>query len=231
MSQATFPNLQTLSSSALTPEQMQQVFQTLVIQIFGYAPTPNPPPPSSSAVNPYSVVRCGFQQEGEPGPDISLDQCIITAFPQNDAYSRVRDSQFQVNAADQSGDTLLQPESYTQVWRIHFTVYGPNAWDNARLIVSTIFLQNSWAQAWLATNCPQSGVPVVQPIYPIADPARPIRNQELFQRRWWPRVDLDLKFNEFVAESILATTAASDQITINTYAPTIAETFTVPNNS
>jgi hypothetical protein len=207
MSDYTYPNGQILQSSSLSPEQMQQVFQMLVIQIFGTPLSPLPPPDSPA----YDAVRCGYQDDGEPSWDFAKDTCIITSFPLGEPFSRVRDQRWLTN----DNVSLLNPMSYTQVWRIHFTLYGPNAFDRARLIVSTIF-GTDWARNWLINNCPQSGVPVVQPIYPIPDIARPVRNRELFQRRWWNRVDVDLKFNELVIEQIIVPSAAGTQITIDT---------------
>ena len=124
MSVYTYPNGQSLSSSALSPEQMQQVFQMLVIQIFGTSLSPLPPPGNPA----YDAVRCGYQDDGEPSWEFDKDTCIILGFPQNDAFSRWRDSIIQVN--DEA--SALSPMSYTQVWRIHFTLYGPNAWDRAQ---------------------------------------------------------------------------------------------------
>ena len=206
---------QTLLSSELTPEEFQQVMQALVIQIYGFTLTPTQGGPA------YEQVRCGYQQDGQPGVDISKDSTTIQAYPQNDPFSRMRDQILSPN----DDVSLLNPMSYTQVWRVHFTLYGPNSWNNACLIVSAIFVVALFHD-WLVNLCPGSGVQVVQPIYVIADPVRPVRAPELRERRWWPRVDLDLKFNELVQEQITISSGESVEVTIDTDTG-ITQTFTV----
>jgi hypothetical protein len=194
MSQVTFPTTgQVFSSSALTPPQMEAIFQALVLQIFGIAVPPANPAQA------YSTVRCGWPAEGQPGPPYETDTCIVLAYPYDDPYSRVND---QNRLPNQPGAvSVTQRGAYTQVWRVHFTNYGPNCFDRARLIaaaVSTI----DWVHDWLVNLCPGSGVPVVQPIYWISEAVRPVYVPEVFQKRWWPRADLDLRFNEFVFQTL-----------------------------
>lgn len=204
MSQTTFPSGQTLYSSALAPPQMEQIFQYLVIQIFG---TPLTPVPPSTA---FSKVRCAWQKDGQPSFELNNDYCVISAYPLNEAYSRTRDALLYPN--NDITNSLDQEMSYTQVWRIHFTLYGPNCWDNGRLIVSTIGGVD-WAHDWLENGC--AGLSV-QPIYALADWTRPVYAPELFQRRWWQRTDLDMKFNELVREAIVVESALSDEVIITT---------------
>lgn len=203
MSVQTFPDGTSLASSALTPAQMAAVFQTLTARIFGY-PIPSTPDVNSKA---YYAVRVGWQQQGQPAFKINEDTCVLTAYPENDDYSRVRDA---LTAVNDSADTDTLNMEYTQVWRIHWTLYGPNAYDRARLIVSSMSLD--WVHDYLAA--PPS--PGLNPIYALASWDRPKYVPENFQGQWWQRADVDLKFNELVLEATTVSTALSATIILNT---------------
>ena len=200
MSQQTFPNGQTLSRSALTPQQFSTILQNLTAMILGYA-IPNSPKLPQEA---YNAVRVGYQQTGQPANTINEDVCYIMSYPEDDAYSRVRDQNY-------SGTTTLtQNMSYTQVWRVHWTFYEPNAYDHARLVSSAQSLD--WVHNYLA-NVP---APYVSSIYAIADWQRPKYVPELRVGQFWNRVDLEQKYNELVMENIEVYSAASGQVELIT---------------
>lgn len=270
MGSVTFPNGQTLTSTAQTPQQIETLFQNLVAQIFGIAvtttatassgstsltisstsgvsngqivtglgiqpgttvtavsgstvtislPTTLPlantsvtfsnvqsgqfnteefnAPPNSQA---WFQIRIAWQQQGQPAYRITDDVCIVSAVPDNDPFSQVRDQLIAPN----DDVSLAQQMAYTQVWKLHFTLYGPNSADRARLIVSAMALD--WTHDLLA----QSN------LYAVTQWNRPRYLPELYQGQWWQRADVDLRFNELVNESIIVSSAAGVNVTLDT---------------
>lgn len=203
MSDNTFPNGTSLQSSALTPQEFATVFQTLTARILGYNIPSTDPQVNKNA---YFAVRVGWQQTGQPAWKITEDVCVLTAYPLNDEYGRVRD---QVYTYLDSVNLELDM-SYTQVWTMHWSFYGPNAFDHARLIVSSMSLD--WVHDYLQNPPP----PVNTQIYAVAEWTRPKYSPELFQGQWWQRADVDLKFNELVKEVTTVNSALSASVTIIT---------------
>ncbi len=196
---------------------MASLMQPLVAQILGFDPETQP--------EAFRAVRVSWQQQGQPGPRISENVCILRATLQNAPYSRVRDGLFRSAVPENStaqlpgaGEAhageqyagfradlfvgLSSQMSFTQVWNLHLTLYGPNCADRARLISSAMALD--WAREALAASN----------LYAIPDWHRPVYAPELFQGQWWPRADLDLEFNELVNESITVPSAAGVDITL-----------------
>jgi hypothetical protein len=196
------PFVPTLLSSALSPQQIETIFQPIIANILGYQTDPAPWGVSPNAAA-WKAVRVGWQQEGQPAWGIGEDVCILTATITHDPFGEVRDGFYEQN----DNGSLVDQMSFTQVWNMHFTVYGPNSYRNATMISSATALD--WVHDALAA----------QSIYLANEPGhglfpRPINNFENYQGQWWARVDLDLKFNYGVNESIIVPSAASVGITL-----------------
>jgi hypothetical protein len=190
MSSQLFPNGQTLISSAFTPPAFETLLQSVIAQILGFDP-------ATEASDAFSAVRVGWQQTGQPAWEITDDVCTLLATPENDPYSQTREAQLVQN----DPKSLVQNMSFTQVWKLHATIYGPNSYDHARLIVSAMALD--WTHDLLAASN----------IYAVTEWDRPIYVPELFNGQWWQRTDLNLSFNELVSESIVIAAAASVEVT------------------
>lgn len=190
MSQSTFPNGTTYTSSAQTPEQVATVLQKVSAQILGFDL-------NAQGAEAYSAVRVSWQPEGQPSWGISDDVCIISATTVNDPFSQVSD---EILSGDQSA--LVADSAFTQVWHLHFTLYGPNCFDHAQLLVSAMRL------GWVSDALADSN------LYAVPEWNRPLYVPELFQGQWWKRTDVDLQFNEFVSESTGIDAAAGGSILI-----------------
>lgn len=190
MSQTTFPNGQTLISSALTPAGINAIFQPLLAQILGIDPVQNPD-------QAYDAVRISWPTGGQLGWAITDDICFIRATADDDAFSQVRDEIYQ----PKDSTSLTKQMGFTQTWGIRLLLYGPNSYDRARLISSAMSLD--WVHDALAASN----------LYAIPEWHRPERNPELYQGQWWDRSDLELKFYEQVSESLVAPAAASVDVT------------------
>lgn len=192
------PILPVLQSSALTPEQLEGLLQPIVANMLGIPTDPAPWGVNSPQAQSWYAVRIGWQTQGQPAWKITEDVCILRATKDNDEYSRTREQLLEKNGPD----GIYQRMSYTQVWTIHFTLYGPNADSRADRIVSSFSLD--WAHDALAQNN----------IYSVTTWNRPQHAPENFQGQWWNRADIDLKFNECVLEYVSIPSAASVDVTL-----------------
>lgn len=188
MYSVTYPNGQVLNSSALTPKDIETIFQILVLQLLGITVDPKNPETA------YRQVRLGWQQSGSPAWTINENDVIITSYPENDPYSQVRDQLLEYD----STSNILQNMSYTQVWKMHFTIYGTDCINIANKIITG--MQLDWVYEFLK-NPP---APYTNTLYLIPVFNRPVFIPEDFQGKWWARADVDLKFNELVLENIVA---------------------------
>ena len=194
MSQQTFPNGTTFVRSAQSPEQVATVFQGIVAQLFGYDLTQ---PASLPAA--WNAVRVAWQEQGEPAWGIGEDVCIVRADSANEDFSQIRDNLYAGTALN---PTMQETMGYTQIWNVHFTLYGPNCFDRAGLILSGLTLD--WIHDQLAAKN----------LYAVAQWNRPSYIPELFQGQWWKRADIALQYNEQVIETIEVSTAAGVNVTL-----------------
>jgi hypothetical protein len=196
-----FPNSTSLKSSKLTPDTLVNLLQPLVIQILLGE---NPPKTADPA---FSFIRIGWQDEGQPGPTFGNDYCALTATDANVPYSQVRDGNLcsTVNAAG----SLDQNMTYVAEWRARFSFWGPNSYANASLLISAMSLD--WVLDYLE-NSPQSP----SRLYPLPHNDRPVYAPENYQRRWWKRADLVIRFYELVFETTTLPAADSVGITLTT---------------
>lgn len=141
----------------------------------------------------YAKVRINWQSVGQPGFSI-IDDVAFVGSEQVDSY--------QASIRENTNVGTTSTWTYTRTWRIHFTFYGPNGFDNARLLRSVMLLQ------FMHDLLAQSN------IYLNPDTPSPKRNPELFDGQWFDRTDLFLTFNEFVTETITVGIGKSVEIII-----------------
>jgi len=153
---------------------------------------------ANDSTNPFWTVRVGWQKQGQPAWTIEENHCFITAYTDDDPFSRISDKAYDANDAV----SLAELRAYTQVWKIHFVNYGPNAFTNAVLIVAAMALD--WVHDALAA----------QNIYAVTEWKRPTVMYEDRDGQWWPRADVELRFNELVNMNLIVPAAASAGIQI-----------------
>jgi hypothetical protein len=187
MSSTTFPNGQVLTSSALTPTQIENTFQILTTNILGQGTDPN------------SAVRISWPTRGSTGWEITDDVVFLRVTTSDDAISLQRDKQWSPLDASDATETT----TYIRVWRIDLSIYGPNSLDHARLIKSALFMD--WTTATLAP----SNLSVLVPL------REPRRIPELFAGEWWERVDFSIQVNELVTETMTVNPITSVEITLS----------------
>ena len=183
----TFANGLAFTSSANNPESMAKLFQGIFMAVFGFQPNDQAG---------FTAVRVDWQQEGQPVGGINTDTCYIGFTPENDPYSQVRDSVLSPNDDVSVGSQI----GYTQVWKLHATLYGPHCMARAALLVSCIAGGPGldWVHDALAA----------ENIYAVAEWDVPQFVPENKDGQWWRRSDVDLKFNELVTGTLVAPTVA-----------------------
>lgn len=179
MSTTTYPNGQVLTSTALPPGALNELLQTLTCQMLGIDPTVDPLA--------YSKVRIDWPTQGQPAWGISDDICFLQVTEEDDKYNRIRDSKYLVT----DSITFSKTGTYTRVWKVSWALYGPNGFDNARLLKSGLFSVDFVHDSLAASN-----------LYLVSDIPATTRNPEKFQGQWWERCDLMVRLNEQITETL-----------------------------
>lgn len=172
-----------MATAPLVPAQIETIFQAVTLSM-GLNLTQYQDPVDSSTLppNPYYGCRIGWEQRGQPFQKIDEDVVYVRCIEVDDQYNRVRDLSYQ------NSPVFTETWNYTRIWETYWTVYGPNSFDNARIIRSSLFLQGIHDQFASAQ------------LYWVSDPAAPVRMPEYKDDQWWERVDFRARFNEFVTE-------------------------------
>lgn len=152
-------------------------------------------------VSDFSQVRIDWQTTGQPMMQVTDDVCFLRALEIDNPYDRNRD----VVVSDYDDDNVQFTTTYTRVWEIYFTLYGPNSFDRARILRSGMFIQD------YHDTLAQSSV------YFVTDPAPPRRVPDQRDGQWWERTDWGpVLFNEAVTEYRIVPAVDSVEILIET---------------
>ena len=184
----TFPDGNVLTSSALTIQTINPVLQAITAQMLGISGQPTP----------YYNVRISWQTLGEIAQKIDEDICFVRAIEVGGNYERQRNFLPQQTQSP----TPLGTWTYTRIWEAQWTHYGPNSFDNARLVRSCLFL-DQFARILRSFN-----------LFTMMDIPNPLRAPELFQAQWWERVDLRVRMYEGVQETLSYQSPTSTEIII-----------------
>ena len=183
-SSVTFPDGTQLVSSALTPKQVENIFQPLVAQMLGFDPVGDP-------TDAFFASRVGWQTYGQPSWGVTDNLCVTMATTEDEPFARVRDDLYEMTGSP--ADILQDAMGFTQVWRLRFVFYGSSGANWARQLLSSMSLD--WvSEALQASN-----------LYVIPEWHRPQRVPELHPDPggvWYERTDVELSFNEQVSESL-----------------------------
>jgi hypothetical protein len=181
----TYPNGQTLTSTALTPNAINLVIQPLTCGMIGV----NPPDPN--------IVRVDWQTQGQPFvPTPGVDVCFISCVPYDVEYSRVRDR------TTSGAGPVVETWVYTRGWKIQWVLYGPTSTDRARMIHSATFMDYF--------NSTLEGAA----LYPLNDPPEPTRIPEEFNAQWFERADFHIIMYEQVTETISYNAVTSIEVKV-----------------
>jgi hypothetical protein len=190
---------------AYTPKDVEKVFQQSTIDLLAafYSTLLVVNPQGVTAPNPvidFSYVRVGWQTTGQPAHVPQQDVVYLLATEVDDEYNKNRDVQLVYDS-----DILVSIiTTYVRVWRIQVVCYGPNSFQNARVIKSGQFSQNV------------HDVLASQRLYLVTSLPDIRRIPENYAGQWWERCDLNLHFNEAVTEYTDVGTVSSAEIIVFT---------------
>lgn len=190
----------TIASNAypppLIPNQVEVAMQLLTINMLGIAAPSTPNDPA------YSAVRVGWQRVGQPAVKIDEDVAFLRCATIDHPYNRVRDVKNLVN----DEVTVGQLTTYIRFWETSWQFYGPNSFDRARQVHSSLFTQllhdtfavQNLALAW------------------VTDAPAPQRVPFESDGQWWERTDFTATFSERVTEVTIVPSIASSEIIVET---------------
>jgi hypothetical protein len=150
-----------------------------------------------------ALVRIGWQTEGQPGPAITDNIAYVRGTPEDDPNV---DRQVDVKYTANDDGTTTRTTTYMQVWRCHFTFYGPSCTTNAFAVRRALIAAELHSMLSIALT--QSG------IFLVPDVAPPSRVPEQFSGEWWERADMEAKFNILITETASDLAAASVKVII-----------------
>jgi hypothetical protein len=194
----TFPNGQTLVSSALTIDQINAIMQPLLTGSLGILPT-------DPLAN--SFVRIGWQITGIPAWNIDQDILSFRCVEEDNDYDKIRNA----NRTNLGLDLIKANYEYTRVWRVTLVFRGPNSFDNARLVRAALLLD------WTHDTLAQSNLYVVPAIQ------SPLRIPELHNGQWWEVINLSFLINEQVNETIAINAVNSTEVILNKASGVVAD--------
>ena len=128
---------------------------------------------------PDKFIRFKYPQDGMPDWKITDDIIFVNLDELNDDYAKQIDSIFK-----SEGGSIKKYMARTRVWRVLYSIYGPNSYELANKLKDSFFTQKvhdklSSRAVFLIPNLPTC-----------------VQVNELFAGRWWDRWDLNLNFNE-----------------------------------
>jgi len=195
------PNVGTMTSTGLTAQQMSVIWQNIVLQCLGIAPSG----PTDSAA--YSQVRIDWPTPGAPAWAITEDKAFIRAVEVPDEYNTAHE----VQPISISGRTYPENTIYTRVWQVDLIFYGPNSFDHSRQVKDCCF------QDFLRDTLETSNLYLESVI------GTPRRTPELFQNQWWERSGFSIRMNEQVTDSLTKNAVQSVEVALQSPAGIISD--------
>lgn len=145
-----------------------------------------------------TLVRQAWPIQGAPAWGINDDLVFVRAIEVDNLYNKLRDELHAPN----DDITIGVEYEYTRVWSVFWELRGPNSFDRARLLKSSLLLD--YYCAMLASSN----------LYLMPSISNPVRMPELFEGQYWERTDLTTHYYEQVNESIAVGTIASIEVIV-----------------
>ncbi len=190
-----WPDGSTLSSTALTDNVASQVIQAVTSQALGIT------------IAPQEKVRVAWQVQGQPFEDVNTDICYVFMVERGGLYDEQRNETRSV----QSSTQVLLTQTYTRIWECSWHFYGPNSFDNARLVRSAMFTDYFRFQLQSFN------------LFAVVPFDAPIRIPEVINGQWFNRSDMRGRFYEQVTETRAVNAVASVEIVLNDESGTLAD--------
>lgn len=191
MSTTNIPGVGSLVSSALTSDQMDVIWQKLLLQMLGVDPAADPLA--------YARIRIGWPKKGQPAWKRSEDVGFVQCTETQRRYNEMHNEEY-LGATDPT--TIIQQTVYSRAWRAAFEFYGPNSGDHARQVKSCSYLD------FVHDTLAQSN------LYIIGEFATARRTPKLFAAQWWETWTFSVEMYEQVTETLTLPSMASVEVIV-----------------
>jgi hypothetical protein len=150
------------------------------------------------------AVRIEWPTGGAPAWPIDYDVCFLSINYEDNSYTQQMHADYSANDSTTANANLV----YTVALRVLFTFYGPNCFDNADVVRSSLF------QEPYKTTLAQSNLALITHV------SMPTRAPELFNGQWWNRTTFFARFYELVTRTATVPYLTSAPVTTITTAGT-----------
>lgn len=155
----------------------------------------------------YSKVRLDWPTQGQPAWAITDDVVFLRISERESDYAKIRD----VEIIARDAASVTQQFTYTRAWSVSWVLYGPNSFDRATLLKSSLLLD--YAHDLLAAAN----------LYATGTLGTTKRAPELFAAQWWERSDLEIYLNEAITETTGINSIGSAEIILDNVRGVVAD--------
>lgn len=161
--------------SRLTLKELQDIYWRQLMILLGHSPEDD---------RQQDLVRLAYQEDSQPFHDYHRNICYYYVQAADDPINRQIDTRY--NPID---DTKTQQiNSYNRVITLDIILYGSDAYDRAVLLrMDLLEPTQNWDLA-------------AKGLYIIPDIAEPQQMWEPYNNKWWPRVDMQVRYNNLVTD-------------------------------
>ena len=159
----------------LTLKELQDIYWRQLMILLGHDP---------DSSKQQDQVRLAYQEDSQPFHDYHRNVCYFYVQAADDPINRQIDTTY-----SPIDDTKTQQiNSYNRVITLDIILYGPDAYDQAVLLrMDLLEPTQNWDLA-------------AKGLYVIPDIAEPQQMWEPYNNKWWPRVDMQVLYNNLVTD-------------------------------
>lgn len=161
--------------SRLTLKELQAIYWRQLMILLGHDP---------DDADQQDFVRLAYQEDSQPFHAYRRNVCYYYVQAADDLINRQMDTRY-----SPIDDTKTQQiSSYNRVITLDIILYGPDAYDQA------VLLRMDLLEPTLNWDLAAKG------LYIIPDIAEPQPIWELYNNKYWPRVDMQVRYNNLVTD-------------------------------
>lgn len=159
----------------LTLKALQDIYFRQLMILLGHDP---------DSKKQQDQVRLAYQEDSQPFHDYKRNVCYFYVQAADDPINRQIDTTY--SPIDET--KTQQINSYNRVITIDIILYGPDAYDQA------VLLRMDLLEPTLNWDLAAKGLHI------IPDIAEPQQMWEPYNNKWWPRVDMQVRYNNLVTD-------------------------------
>lgn len=159
----------------LTLKELQDIYWRQLMILLGHDP---------DSKKQQDQVRLAYQEAGQPFHEYDRNICYYYIQAADDPINRQIDTRY--SPLDET--KTQQINSYNRVITLDIILYGPDAYDQA------VLLRMDLLEPTLNWDLAAKG------LYVIPDIAEPQQMWEPYNNKWWPRVDMQVRYNNLVTD-------------------------------